>query len=192
MTVVEDDIFSGDVAAPVTWDDAAEKCINEIYAARHPDQIFAKLSWMRSYLDDMIEMSQDNEFGISNELFAEHWMSLGVAARNTANKLGYLNFSKGPSSAAAELVELLVRKQNDYGHDNISRFGRIGLLVRVHDKIARLENLAARDAAPKNESIRDNYMDVINYCAIGMMVEMGWFMLNLKPPVAEDKMEENK
>lgn len=186
MTVVEDKYFSAVQPKPDSWDAAAEKCINEIYAAK-PSSSFNKLNFMRTYLDDMIEMSQDLEYGISNELFADHWLSLGIIARNTAAELGYLKFSENDSSAAAELVELLVRKQNDYGHDNISRFGRVGLLVRIHDKIARLENLARRAAEPKNESLRDNYMDVINYCAIGMMVERGWFLLNLKPPVAEDK-----
>ena len=93
----------------------------------------------------------------------------------------------------SELTNLLIRKQKDYGHDNINRFGRMGLLVRVHDKVARLENLTRRGLGPENESLRDNYMDVINYCAIGMMVEMGWFLLDLinsdsanYPTVAEE------
>jgi hypothetical protein len=90
-----------------------------------------------------------------------------------------------PEINAQELLDVIISKQKDYGHDNILRFGRIGILVRIHDKIARLENLARRAAEPKNESLRDNYMDVINYCAIGMMVEVEWFQLEL-PSVAEE------
>ena len=78
------------------------------------------------------------------------------------------------------IAGLVTRKQRDYGSDNIMRFGRLGLLVRVHDKIARLENLAARGTAPNNESVSDNYMDVIGYCVVAMIFERGWFTLPLQ------------
>lgn len=79
----------------------------------------------------------------------------------------------------AHILATLCRKQNDYGHENISRFGRLGLLVRVHDKIARLNNLLAKGGVPQNESIEDTYVDIVGYSAIGMMVERGWFGLQL-------------
>ena len=77
------------------------------------------------------------------------------------------------------ITATLVRKQHDYGHENIARFGRQGLLVRVHDKIARLKNLSRPDRDAKNEAIEDTYMDIIGYCAIGMMWERNWFLLEL-------------
>lgn len=79
----------------------------------------------------------------------------------------------------AHILATLCRKQNDYGHENIARFGRLGLLVRVHDKIARLHNLLAKGGVPQNESIEDTYVDIVGYSAIGMMVERGWFGLQL-------------
>jgi hypothetical protein len=78
-----------------------------------------------------------------------------------------------------QITETLIRKQHDYGHHNISRFGRHGLLVRVHDKIARLKNLMLQSAAPNNESISDTYTDIVGYSAIGIMWERGWFNLEL-------------
>lgn len=75
--------------------------------------------------------------------------------------------------------ETLVRKQTDYGHDNIARFGSRGLLVRMHDKVARLENIVARGTDPKNESLFDNFMDVVGYSAIGCMWEADEFLLPL-------------
>ena len=78
------------------------------------------------------------------------------------------------------IAQTLAEKQHDYGHHNIARFGRQGLLVRIHDKIARLRNLSIRKSGEaKNEPIADTYMDIIGYCAIGMMWERGWFMLDL-------------
>jgi hypothetical protein len=79
-----------------------------------------------------------------------------------------------------EVHETLCRKQHDYGHENIQRFGRAGLMVRVHDKVARLENLIGNNAKPNNESIQDNVMDVIGYSAIGIMLESGTFLLELE------------
>jgi hypothetical protein len=53
-------------------------------------------------------------------------------------------------------------------------------MVRVHDKVARLENLIENNSTPNNESIQDNVMDVIGYAAIGIMWESDTFMLELK------------
>ena len=74
----------------------------------------------------------------------------------------------------------LVKKQYDYGHNNIARFGFIGLLIRVHDKIARLENLISKEVDPNNESIDDTIMDIVGYSAIGIMWEQNQFMLDLE------------
>lgn len=71
-------------------------------------------------------------------------------------------------------LELLVRKQADYGPKNISNApgGALnGLSVRLYDKISRLGNLTAGDGKdPHFESIEDTLMDILNYAAIGLMV----------------------
>jgi hypothetical protein len=73
----------------------------------------------------------------------------------------------------------VIRKQCDYGHHNIARFGRLGLLVRMHDKIARLENLVSNEKNPSTESIDDTVMDIAGYAAIGIMWENQKFLLPL-------------
>lgn len=70
-------------------------------------------------------------------------------------------------------VEVLVKKQLDYGPKNISQSpgGPInGLRVRMHDKLSRINNLVESGAAPENESLRDSFLDMMNYSAIGLMV----------------------
>jgi hypothetical protein len=90
------------------------------------------------------------------------------------------------------IAQTLAEKQHDYGHHNIARFGRQGLLVRVHDKVARLRNLSlTAAAAAKNEPIADTYMDIIGYCAIGMMWERDWFLLNLSSEFTKGVNNEN-
>lgn len=70
-------------------------------------------------------------------------------------------------------VEVLVKKQMDYGPKNISHSpgGPInGLRVRMHDKLSRINNLIESGATPENESLRDSFLDMMNYSAIGLMV----------------------
>jgi hypothetical protein len=68
---------------------------------------------------------------------------------------------------------LLIRKHKDYGPKNISHSpgGALnGLRVRMHDKVARISHLVDSEVAPSNESLRDSFLDLLNYSAIAMMV----------------------
>lgn len=72
-----------------------------------------------------------------------------------------------------ELADLLLSKHNDYGPKNISDApgGALnGIRVRMHDKVARLNNLIDNNKKPKHESIRDTLVDIANYATIAMMV----------------------
>jgi hypothetical protein len=75
-----------------------------------------------------------------------------------------------------ELVELLVSKHRDYGPKNISLApgGAInGLRVRMHDKLARINNLVDSGADPEHESLEDSFKDMANYAIIGLLVLRG-------------------
>ena len=87
-----------------------------------------------------------------------------------------------PHYSGLRMTELLVRKQHDYGHDNINNFGVIGIAIRVCDKVARIRNLRARGGAAANESLVDSYMDIMGYAAIAIMHANGGFQL----PLAQD------
>jgi hypothetical protein len=68
---------------------------------------------------------------------------------------------------------LLIRKHKDYGPKNISHSpgGALnGLRVRMHDKVARINHLVDSEVSPSNESLRDSFLDLLNYSAIAMMV----------------------
>lgn len=75
-----------------------------------------------------------------------------------------------------ELAELLLRKHNDYGPKNISDSpgGPLnGLRVRMHDKLARINNLIDNNKQPENESLEDSFKDMANYAIIGLLVLRG-------------------
>jgi len=68
---------------------------------------------------------------------------------------------------------LLIRKHSDYGPKNIAHSpgGALnGLRVRMWDKVARINNLLDSRVSPSNESLRDSFIDLLNYSAIAIMV----------------------
>jgi len=72
-----------------------------------------------------------------------------------------------------EAFNLGVRKNNDYGAENILKFGIIGIIVRLGDKISRYKNLSTNkniEQKVKDESLKDTLMDIINYATYGEML----------------------
>ena len=68
---------------------------------------------------------------------------------------------------------LLLRKHHDYGPKNVAHSpgGPLnGLRVRMWDKVARINNLLDSGVTPSNESLRDSFVDLLNYSAIAIMV----------------------
>jgi hypothetical protein len=80
-----------------------------------------------------------------------------------------------------ELSQLLISKHRDYGPKNISQApgGAInGLRVRMHDKLARINNLVeymedTKGFQPQHESLEDSFKDMANYAIIGLLVLRG-------------------
>lgn len=71
-------------------------------------------------------------------------------------KKKYLNYSK--------------KKNNDYG-DSFARYGSIGVIVRIGDKIQRLLSVSKNSVAlVDNESLRDTLIDLHNYAAMAVML----------------------
>ena len=83
------------------------------------------------------------------------------------------SFNQEVDKIMSELGDLLKRKHADYGPKNIADApgGAInGLLVRMHDKMARLKNLHYNNKSANYESIEDTYKDLANYAVIALMV----------------------
>lgn len=113
--------------------------------------------------------------------FAAYGLSgvyIGQKLRNLTNKA---DSDKGIDSEFISNVwrvldgagNLLIRKHKDYGPKNIAHSpgGALnGLRVRMHDKIARINHLVDSRVAPSNESLRDSFIDLLNYSAIAILV----------------------
>ena len=79
----------------------------------------------------------------------------------------------------SELKITMVRKHADYGPDNIGQApggAMNGIIVRMHDKMTRLEHLYYKKIdTPNYESIEDTLLDLANYAIIGLMVQRGYW-----------------
>jgi hypothetical protein len=101
--------------------------------------------------------------------FIDGFVSHSVVARELHLEVNLANITK-------ELSELLISKHKDYGPKNISQApgGAInGLRVRMHDKLARINNLIDSGASPEHESLEDSFKDMANYAIIGLLVLRG-------------------
>ena len=69
-----------------------------------------------------------------------------------------------------EGLELFTKKNTDYG-DAFANYGVVGVLVRMGDKIARLQSITTKSVSLVNtESLRDTLIDLHNYSAMAIML----------------------
>ena len=72
-----------------------------------------------------------------------------------------------------EIEELLQRKNEMYGDENIVKIGKEGIIVRLTEKIERLKHLLVNKINPPEETIEDTWNDIIGYGIIGLMLQRG-------------------
>ena len=69
-----------------------------------------------------------------------------------------------------EAIELFQRKNQDYG-DAFANYGPVGVIVRMGDKINRLQSIEKNKVSFVNdESMRDTLIDLHNYSAMAIML----------------------
>jgi hypothetical protein len=70
----------------------------------------------------------------------------------------------------SEALELFKRKNADYG-DAFAKYGVIGVLMRIEDKIQRSMSITKNGVNLVNdEGIRDTLIDLHNYAAMALML----------------------
>jgi hypothetical protein len=77
---------------------------------------------------------------------------------------------KQMTAVQTEALNLFTKKNHDYG-DAFATYGPTGVIVRIGDKIQRLQSITRTGITMVNdESIRDTLMDLHNYCAMAIML----------------------
>lgn len=73
---------------------------------------------------------------------------------------------------AGKARDIMTAKNHDYAHEgdvfrNFRRYGTFGVLVRLSDKLARLDSFEENEEfAVANEKLEDTIVDIINYAVI--------------------------
>ena len=69
-----------------------------------------------------------------------------------------------------EALELFSKKNQDYG-DAFATYGTIGVLVRLGDKIHRLQSITSKGInLIEDEKLRDTLIDLHNYAGMAIML----------------------
>ena len=72
-------------------------------------------------------------------------------------------------SITEEMLQTYIRKNHDYGdsfNKSLDKFGLIASVVRMNDKMERVESLMNKEALVKDESIKDTLLDLASYCVM--------------------------
>jgi len=73
-------------------------------------------------------------------------------------------------SVQSNALEIFTKKNIDYG-DAFAKYGVIGVLMRIEDKIQRTMSITKNGVTIVNdESIRDTLLDLHNYAAMAIML----------------------
>lgn len=148
------------------WEQSAMQWVSHLTSiARTPDKM--RIEVLEKLVDNAWKYRDDWEGSPSVTL----WTSIACASiREMILREGW---------DSGYMVSTLVKKQLDYGHGNINKFGTIGILVRLSDKIQRFKNLTSGNRNPQVESIEDTLLDIVGYCIIGLMYDDGTFQLEV-------------
>jgi hypothetical protein len=71
-----------------------------------------------------------------------------------------------------EMQETYKKKNSDYGNsfnETIEEFGFVPAVARINDKVKRVKNIVKGQDMNYQESLRDNLMDIANYCVMTIM-----------------------
>ena len=115
-------------------------------------------------------------------------LSPEMCARLKTVEQGLINLGSSPvlsdkvqsfMGITTNMAKTYAAKNHDYGNSfeqSCDKFGIIASVVRLGDKMNRIESLAVKKAEVKDESIKDTLLDMANYAIMTVM----WMNKNQK------------
>lgn len=192
------------------WEDAAVWTVDQIFDFHDSvgnDHLLAAIQYMpvlhftdyefissgetgvlKSLIDFYLEICRDPSFEKEREhrvveslfLLASSQAMRIFESKSDDSTLSFLNVEIMNRDYISSTV---IKKQHDYGPNNIAKFGLYGIMIRLHDKIARLENLLSSTRSGNNavgdETVFDTLTDVVGYSTVGIMWLNNHFLLPL-------------
>lgn len=98
--------------------------------------------------------------GLENEQFSETYKRLFGSGKEKPIQF---------SGILKEMQELYLKKNHDYGNsfsETIQEFGFTPAIARINDKLKRVKQMVGRKPMQIKESMRDNLIDIANYCIL--------------------------
>jgi hypothetical protein len=159
-----------------------------------------EIVFLKSIIDQYIESDLNNlepnlfrSFNNPVNIIAAHQAMFLFMAHSAISLFGKLQDDEKYNSfinvflSETMIATTVAKKQRDYGPNNVSKFGVAGLVVRIHDKIARLDNLLSSKRnginSVQNETVFDTLLDIVGYSTVALLWVNDWFLT----PMASDK-----
>lgn len=85
----------------------------------------------------------------------------------TANE--YRDWAHKLESAMSSIKDILKSKHHDYGEKNLMRRGELGIIIRIEDKLSRIENLMDKQSSV-DETKYQTWLDIAGYAIQAMIL----------------------
>lgn len=95
--------------------------------------------------------------------------AMAKAGRETLEKLNKKDYAPSFADILKEMQELYDKKNHDYGNsfsETIQEFGFTPAIARINDKFKRVKQMVKKEQMLVDESMRDNLIDIANYCVL--------------------------
>lgn len=177
------DVFAGLTELPVDsktlfFDVFLNQYAQEI--SKHMERIIPELPPMKSPVVQGNQITFEYTVGLIRDCLtrAEENFLKGFAPSQLINVAALVEYLLARNDVSAEVCVALMRKKNhDYAGASDSLFGNLeahgvrGVLIRLHDKVSRLETYVRvrKDGGRlkvKDETTYDTIVDIWNYCAL--------------------------
>ena len=113
------------------------------------------------YIDEPITVlnNTDNSVNAIKNASSDNTLQVGLTEGTPLSVVKFKNLTN-------KMSETYERKNHDYGdsfNKSLDKFGLIASVVRMNDKMERIESLMNKEALVKDESIKDTLLDLANY-----------------------------
>lgn len=115
----------------------------------------------------------DMNEGFEREQFSDTYRRIFVSSGDTENcnqsKSDFNGNGSSFSSILKEMQELYEKKNHDYGNSfskTVQEFGFKPAIARINEKFERVKQMVKGEQMQVNESMRDNLIDIANYCVL--------------------------
>ena len=81
-----------------------------------------------------------------------------------------MDYSSQFENLQKKTLEIFLKKNKDYGNA-FEKYGTVGVLIRINDKISRLVNISKNQITlVEDESLRDTLLDLSNYSLLAAIL----------------------